>query len=65
MRVLAQDRTELIEALDTETDLGNVTTALLEKDEQWNPIPPLFQLSNFAPLPPDRCHRLRGKIRPD
>jgi predicted nucleotidyltransferase component of viral defense system len=33
MRVLAQDRADLIEALGAEADLGNVTTAFLEKDE--------------------------------
>ena len=33
MKVLAKDRSELIEALDAEADLGGVTTALLEKDE--------------------------------
>ena len=33
MRALTKDRAELIEALSAEVDLGNVTTALLEKDE--------------------------------
>ena len=33
MKVLAKDRSELIEALDAEADLGGVTAALLEKDE--------------------------------
>jgi len=33
MKVLAKDRADLIEALDAESDLGGVTTALLKKDE--------------------------------
>ncbi|MDP9896309.1 putative nucleotidyltransferase component of viral defense system [Variovorax boronicumulans] len=33
MKVLAQDRADLIEALEAEADLGRITTALLEKDE--------------------------------
>jgi len=33
MKLLAKDRADLIEALDAESDLGGVTTALLEKDE--------------------------------
>lgn len=33
MRVLADDRAELIEALAAESSLGGITTSLLEKDE--------------------------------
>lgn len=33
MKILAKNRADLIEALDAEANLGNVTTALLEKDE--------------------------------